>query len=117
MEFQGVVIGLGSFLVIGIFHPVAIKGEFCFGVRIWRWFLPAGLLSFAASLFCRNLIGSALLGVLSFTCFWSILEVFEQRRRVAGGWFPAGPSRRRASGSSGPPAAESAGTPPPEHRE
>ena len=46
-----------------------------------------------------QMIASALLGVLSFTCFWSILEIFEQRERVAKGWFPAGPSHRRHTGS------------------
>lgn len=79
MNFNGVVIGLASFLIIGIFHPIVIKGEFYFGVRIWRAFLLAGIVTLAASLLCANTIASALLGVLSFTCFWSILEIFEQR--------------------------------------
>ncbi len=94
MNFNGVVIGLASFLIIGIFHPVVIKGEFYFGVRIWRIFLLAGAVTLAASLLCTNTVVSALLGVLSFACFWSILEIFEQRARVAKGWFPAGPSHR-----------------------
>lgn len=99
MNFNGVVIGLASFLIIGIFHPIVIKGEFYFGVRIWRAFLLTGIVTLAASLLCENTIASALLGVLSFTCFWSILEIFEQRERVAKGWFPAGPSHRRHTGS------------------
>ena len=31
----GLVIGLCTFLVIGTFHPLVIKGEYYFGVRIW----------------------------------------------------------------------------------
>ena len=50
MNFNGVVIGLASFLIIGIFHPIVIKGEFYFGVRIWRAFLLAGIVTLAASL-------------------------------------------------------------------
>ncbi|MDE7418663.1 MAG: DUF4491 family protein [Muribaculaceae bacterium] len=34
-----------------------------------------------------------LLGVTAFSCFWSILEVKEQRERVRKGWFPANPKR------------------------
>ncbi|MFA6780469.1 MAG: DUF4491 family protein, partial [Paludibacteraceae bacterium] len=29
-----------------------------------------------------------LMGVLAFSSFWSIGEVFEQRKRVEKGWFP-----------------------------
>lgn len=31
----GLAIGLCTFLVIGIFHPFVIKGEYYFGVKIW----------------------------------------------------------------------------------
>jgi hypothetical protein len=31
--------------------------------------------------------------VFSFSCFWSILELFEQRERVRKGWFPKKPKR------------------------
>jgi hypothetical protein len=35
-----------------------------------------------------------LLGVLGCSSFWTIKELFEQRERVAKGWFPANPKRR-----------------------
>ena len=38
----GLAIGLGTFLIIGIFHPFVIKGEYYFGVRIWWLFLLSG---------------------------------------------------------------------------
>ena len=31
----GLVIGLATFLIIGLFHPLVIKGEYHFGVKIW----------------------------------------------------------------------------------
>ena len=94
MYWQGIMIGLVCFLSIGLFHPLVIKGEYYFGVKIWRAFLLAGLAATAMSLFVANIVFSAMLGVIGFSCFWSIHEVFRQRKRVEKGWFPAGPSHR-----------------------
>jgi hypothetical protein len=94
MHCQGIVIGLVCFLVIGLFHPLVIKGEYYFGVKIWWAFLLAGLAATAMSLFIADVVVSAVLGVIGFSCFWSIREVFHQRKRVEKGWFPAGPSHR-----------------------
>lgn len=94
MHWQGIVIGLVCFLVIGLFHPLVIKGEYYFGVKIWWAFLLAGLAATIMSLFVANIVVSAVLGVIGFSCFWSIREVFHQRKRVEKGWFPAGPSHR-----------------------
>ena len=89
----GVVIGLGTFLIIGLFHPLVIKGEYHFGVRVWWVFLVVGLASLAGSLLVENIIASVFLGVLGFTSLWGINEVFHQRRRVEKGWFPKKPGR------------------------
>ena len=35
----GLVIGVATFLIIGLFHPFVIKGEYYFGVRCWWFFL------------------------------------------------------------------------------
>ncbi|MBR2492199.1 MAG: DUF4491 family protein, partial [Paludibacteraceae bacterium] len=37
---------------------------------------------------------SIVLGVVAFSSFWSILEVFHQRKRVERGWFPKGPGHK-----------------------
>lgn len=37
---------------------------------------------------------SSVLGVVAFSSFWSIKEIFEQRERVRKGWFPANPKRQ-----------------------
>jgi hypothetical protein len=86
--FVGIVIGAGTFLIIGVFHPLVIKGEYHFGVRVWWAFLVVGLAALAGSLLTRGVIVQSLLGVLGFTSLWGINEVFHQRRRVEKGWFP-----------------------------
>ena len=94
INLQGLAIGLSTFLIIGLFHPLVIKGEYYFGRRVNRAFLAAGIVSLAGALICRSLFWSAILAVLAFSCFWSILEVNHQVRRVEKGWFPMNPRRR-----------------------
>ncbi|MBO5457139.1 MAG: DUF4491 family protein [Muribaculaceae bacterium] len=89
----GLTIGIGTFLIIGIFHPIVIKSEYHFGTRCWWWFLIAGICGVLASLYVADVFWSSLLGVFSFSSFWSIGEVFEQRRRVERGWFPKKPEK------------------------
>lgn len=94
MNFTGLIIGVAAFLMIGMFHPIVIKAEYHFGTGCWWAFLLVGLAATAASLFTAHYIWSTLLGVFAFSCFWSILEVFEQQKRVEKGWFPANPKRK-----------------------
>jgi hypothetical protein len=90
----GLVIGLGTFVIIGLFHPLVIKGEYYLGVRCWWIFLVVGIAAIAGALWVENIIGSAMLGVVGFSSLWSIGEVFHQRRRVEKGWFPRNPKRK-----------------------
>jgi hypothetical protein len=91
MYFHGIILGLASFLSIGLFHPVVIKCEYYFSYRVWPLFLIAGLVLLAISTTVSNIILSAVLGVVGFSCLWSILELFHQHKRVEKGWFPANP--------------------------
>jgi hypothetical protein len=84
----GIIIGLATFLIIGLFHPLVIKGEYYFGVKCWWVFLLLGIAGIAGSLLIANVIGSVLCGVVAFSSFWSIGELFEQKKRVEKGWFP-----------------------------
>lgn len=93
MTIWGLLIGLASFLIIGVFHPLVIKGEYYFGQKCRLWFLIAGIILCVASLLVGSLVASALLGVTAFSCFWSIKEVKEQKERVDKGWFPRNPNR------------------------
>ncbi len=94
LNFSGIIIGGATFLVIGLFHPLVIKAEYYIGVKSWWLFLLLGLISVIASLIVANLTLSILLGVVAFSSFWSIGEVFEQKKRVEKGWFPANPRKR-----------------------
>lgn len=91
---EGLAVGLATFLIIGVFHPLVIKGEYYLGVKCWWIFAVAGVGMAVASV-CLDGVASILCGVTSFSCFWSILEVYEQRERVRKGWFPANPRRRK----------------------
>ena len=90
---EGLTIGLCTFLIIGLFHPLVIKGEYYFGEKVKWWFLVAGILFLTASLSVENIMASALLGVTAFSSLWGVKEVGEQVERVKKGWFPANPKR------------------------
>jgi hypothetical protein len=93
LYFNGVLLGIIVFAIIGIFHPLVIKAEYYWGTKSWWIFFSAGLMACFASLFIQNLFVSAIFGVVGFTCFWSIKEVFEQEKRVQKGQFPKNPKR------------------------
>lgn len=92
--FAGLTIGLVSFLIIGLFHPIVVKAEYYLGTRSWWIFLLLGLAAAFVSLLVASLFLSAILGVLAFSSFWTIKEVFEQEERVKKGWFPRNPKRK-----------------------
>lgn len=85
--------GLFTFLIIGLFHPLVIKGYYYFGLRVRYAFLIMGIIAAVAAFMVEDNMWSTLLGVLAFSSFWSIKEIGEQRERVARGWFPANPKR------------------------
>ena len=93
-NWQGVVIGLCTFLIIGLFHPIVIKGEYYFGTKCWWWFVVLGVVLLMAAMAVESVMMSALLGVTAFSRFLSILEIFEQQERVRKGWFPRNPKRK-----------------------
>ena len=97
---EGLVIGLSTFLIIGLFHPLVIKGEYYFGEKVKWWFLVAGVIFLICSVVVEGLILSSLFGVASFSSFWGIKEVTEQTERVRKGWFPANPKRSYTQGKS-----------------
>ena len=90
----GLVIGICTFLIIGLFHPAVIKAEYYWGTRCWWAFLLLGVAGVLASVCVADLFWSSLLGVFAFSSFWSIKEVFEQEERVRKGWFPKNPRRK-----------------------
>lgn len=91
----GLAIGVATFLIIGLFHPLVIKGEYHFGVGCWWVFLVMGLISIVGSVMVHDIFFSTLLAVWGASSLWSIGELFHQRKRVERGWFPANPKRQR----------------------
>lgn len=90
----GITIGICTFLIIGLFHPVVVKAEYYWGTRCWWVFLLLGLAGIVLSLMVSSIILSTLAGVFAFSSFWTIKEVFEQEERVKKGWFPKNPRRK-----------------------
>lgn len=90
----GLTIGVATFLIIGLFHPLVIKGEYYFGVGCWWVFALMGAVSIVASILIDDLFYATLLAVWGASSLWSIGELFHQRRRVEKGWFPANPKRK-----------------------
>ena len=93
LNFEGLVVGIAAFMLIGIFHPVVIKVEYYFGTRPWWVFLLLGIGCAVTSLFIQGTVPSIIVGVLAFCLFWSIHELFQQKKRVQLGWFPRNPKR------------------------
>lgn len=89
----GLVIGIGTFLIIGLFHPVVIKAEYYWGTRCWWVFVVLGVAGLIGSVLTDRVLLSSLAGVFAFSSFWSVKEIFEQRERVLKGWFPMNPKR------------------------
>ena len=73
----GLTTGISTFLIIGLFHPIVIKAEYYFGTGCWWAFLVAGLVLTGVSVLLDHLFLSTLVGVVVFSCFWSIIEIFE----------------------------------------
>lgn len=91
----GIIIGLSTFLIIGLFHPIVIKAEYYFGTKCWWAFALAGIMGVVLSIIITNAILSILIAVFAFSSFWSILELFQQKERVKKGWFPENPKRKK----------------------
>lgn len=94
MNYSGLILGVATFLLIGVFHVIVVKGEYYFSKIIWPLFLATGIASLFISLFISSPVISSLIAVFGISCLWSIRELFEQEDRVKKGWFPKNPKRR-----------------------
>ena len=59
INFDGLLIGIVTFLIIGLFHPVVVKAEYYWGTKCWWIFLVLGILGVIASLFIDSVFVSA----------------------------------------------------------
>ena len=95
INFDGLLIGIATFLIIGLFHPVVVKAEYYWGTKCWWIFLVLGIVGTVASLLIESVFVSAICGVFClFPLFWTIKGSFSsQEERVLKGWFPKNPKR------------------------
>ena len=43
MNYSGLILGVATFLLIGVFHVIVVKGEYYFSKKIWPLFLATGI--------------------------------------------------------------------------
>ena len=92
---SGLFIGICTFLIIGLFHPIVVKAEYYWGTKCWWIFLLLGIAGVIGSIYTDDILFASLLGVFAFSSFWTIKEIFEQEERILKGWFPMNPKRAK----------------------
>ncbi|MDR2292717.1 MAG: DUF4491 family protein [Prevotellaceae bacterium] len=81
MYFKGLLIGVSIFLLIGSFHPLVVKAEYCLGKRKLKLIFGfISSISIIISLFVDSLL-SIFLGCLGFSCLWAVFEAGKQEKR------------------------------------
>ena len=89
MNFQGIILGAISFIIIGVWHPIVVKGEYYIGKnKCAIVFSIIGVTCCIASFLMHNDILSTAFALFGFSGFWGIKEVYEQAVCVEKGWFP-----------------------------
>ena len=63
-NWAGLAVGISTFLIIGLFHPLVIKGEYYFGRKVNWAFAILGVCTAIGALFCKDLFCSSLLAVI-----------------------------------------------------
>jgi len=84
MQFAGIIVGIYTFIMIGVLHFAVVKIEQVIGSHIWPWFVILGLVFGVASVMVSDVLSSALLGVSGFLFAWSGPELKKQKERVSG---------------------------------
>lgn len=91
-NWQGLLLGFGAFIMIGVFHPVVTKMEYFLGRESWFMLFFPGLGFLIGSFFLGPVL-SIVAGCLAFSMFWSTLEIFLQHQRVLKGRAKKNPKR------------------------
>ena len=78
---KNLLIGLLTFGIIGVFHPVVIQAEYHLGKNSWPIFALAGVLFCVIAFFTEGMWG-IVAAIVGFSSFRSILELVHQEKRV-----------------------------------
>ena len=93
MNFSGLVLGVVMLFAIWFGHLLVVKWEYHLGTKCWWPLMIIGFFLTIASVLVESKVLSGCLGIFGFVFFYSIRELFRQRKRVARGWFPKNPRR------------------------
>jgi len=88
MNYFGPLLGLVTFLIIGLGFVWVIRGERYFGYLWWPYIMGLGLMLILGSFFIDSDWGSAVLGAFGASLVWGSTELKEQAIRAELGWFP-----------------------------
>ena len=88
MNWFGFLVGIATFLIIGLGFVWVIRGERYFGYLWWPYTMGIGILSVIGSLFVSDNLGSVLLGAIGASLIWGSTELKEQAIRGELGWYP-----------------------------
>jgi hypothetical protein len=91
MNWLGPLLGVFTLLAIGLGFAWVIRAEYRLGWQWWPYFMGAGLLLMALSLFMPTFLISALLGIVGASLAWGATELPEQAERARKGWFKRNP--------------------------
>ena len=61
----GLITGICTFLIIGMFHPIVIKAEYYWGTKCWWVFLLLGIGGGIGPTFVHNILLQSLFGVFA----------------------------------------------------
>lgn len=85
MQYAGIIIGVITFLMIGVLHVAVVKIERIWGSHLWPGFVVLGILFGIASLMVDDVLVSVILGVNGFMFAWSGPELKKQKLRAESG--------------------------------
>ena len=86
----GIVIGICTFLIIGLFHPIVVKAEYYWGTRCWWIFLILGIAGIIGSILINDILISSLIGVFSFSSGKYLFRAGHLKNRVQWSFLVAG---------------------------
>ena len=92
MNWQGLLVGLAVFAMVGVCHPMVVWMEYNIGRRVWKLLLVVGVFLLVPSLFASGVVASVL-GGASAAVIYSAVEVVRQHKRAVLGRAARNPRR------------------------
>jgi len=97
MNLYGLAIGAIMILAIGLGHIIVIKWAYYWGTKSWAGMGLLGTGLIVASLFTKNMLFSAGLGMFGATFIWGVFELLKLKKRGEQELSPDNTGRQSAS--------------------